>query len=61
MKIASLGIAPITDQTSTTLQRSAKRGVCLLPYSQAEPGRELTQPWVQKLWVIGYGWEILES
>ena len=26
------------------LQRSAKRRGCLLSYSQAEPGRELTQP-----------------
>ena len=23
--------------------------------------RERMEPWVQKLWVIGYGWEILES
>ena len=27
-----------------TVQRSAKRRGCLLRYSQAEPGRELTQP-----------------
>ena len=27
-----------------TVQRSAKRRGCLLSYSQAEPGRELTQP-----------------
>ena len=26
------------------VQRSAKRRGCLLSYSQAEPGRELTQP-----------------
>ena len=29
---------------SGLLQRSAKRRGCLLSYSQAEPGRELTQP-----------------
>ena len=30
--------------TSVCIQRSAKRRGCLLSYSQAEPGRELTQP-----------------
>ena len=30
--------------SEVTVQRSAKRRGCLLSYSQAEPGRELTQP-----------------
>ena len=30
--------------TNSEVQRSAKRRGCLLSYSQAEPGRELTQP-----------------
>ena len=31
-------------RTGKILQRSAKRRGCLISYSQAEPGRELTQP-----------------
>ena len=32
------------DANSLHVQRSAKRRGCLLSYSQAEPGRALTQP-----------------
>ena len=32
------------DWMNNAVQRSAKRRGCLLSYSQAEPGRELTQP-----------------
>ena len=34
----------IVPQEICILQRSAKRRGCLLSYSQAEPGRKLTQP-----------------
>ena len=34
----------MTSVTIIQIQRSAKRRGCLLSYSQAEPGRELTQP-----------------
>ena len=37
------GSGPTTN-FSYKIQRSAKRRGCLLSYSQAEPGRELTQP-----------------
>ena len=34
----------VLNELGCSLQRSAKRCSCLLIYSQAEPGRELTQP-----------------
>ena len=41
MVAVGLGISSLS---STLVQRSAKMRGCLLSYSQAEPGRELTQP-----------------
>ena len=37
-------ISPPPSSPPLAIQRSAKRRGCLLSYSQAEPGRELTQP-----------------
>ena len=44
LRIGDDGIAEKNDAEASELQRSAKRRGCLLSYSQAEPGRELTQP-----------------
>ena len=43
------------DQGSNNLiQRSVKRRGCLLSYGLAEPGRELTQPFIRALYILLY-------